>query len=100
MATSPVYLATRDAVGLPFSDRLINSTLTKLKAANSPPTQLLHFWPKFSADWDYDDAQWNATLTMSCSFNRSAEIADPVSTGNCTNGAASLFPQAKDLYWY
>lgn len=91
-------LAERATGNILYAEVDTNLSFTALQQAKFPQTKLLEYLPNLDTTWEYVEDQWNSSWSMECTYNRSTQIANPVSTGNCTD-LSTEFPQVNDNYW-
>lgn len=96
-------LAARDETSL-LNDILdVSAGYHALKAADFPQTKIPEFWPDPNVNWTYNDAQWNSSWTMDCTYQDPTPVPNPkIVTDVCGDGTwedfSYQFPPINDSW--
>lgn len=92
-------LASRDETSL-LNDVLdVSAVYDGLKSVNFPQTKLAEFWPDPNSNWTYNDAQFNSSWSMDCTYTNLTQVQNPqIATDNCKNGTWAQFLPANDAW--
>lgn len=83
-----------------FNDVLdVSAVYHGMQDADFPQTKLAEFWPDPKSNWTYDDAQFNSSWSLDCTYTNLTQVQNPqITTNNCTNGVFQQFPATNEAW--